>query len=68
MLDGKAWLSVSALIHLKGVLSGWGQDSVQASQVMNLALWTGVMLEKEEAIPKLFPQSWEHGIVQNLLV
>ena len=33
MLVGKAWLSVSALIHPKGVLSGWGQDSVQASQV-----------------------------------
>jgi len=29
----KAWLAVSALIHLKGVLSGWGQDSKQASQV-----------------------------------
>ena len=29
---GKAWLSVSVLIHPKGVLSGWDQDSVQASQ------------------------------------
>ena len=27
-----------------------------------------VMLEQEGAIPKLFPQSWEHGIVQHLLV
>ena len=26
------------------------------------------MLEQEGAIPKLFPQSWEHGIVQHLLV
>ena len=33
MWDRKAWLSVCALIHPKGVLSGWGQDSVQASQV-----------------------------------
>ena len=33
-LDEKAWLTVSALIHLKGVLLGWGQDSVQASQVL----------------------------------
>ena len=46
MLDGKAWLSVSALIHPKGVLSGWGQDSVQASQVhphqtlSSMSLWT----------------------------
>ena len=46
MLDGKTWLSVSALIHLKGVLSGWGQDSVQSSQVhphqalSSMSLWT----------------------------
>ena len=46
MLDGKAWLSVSALIHPKGVLLGWGQDSVQASQVhphqtlSSTSLWT----------------------------
>ncbi|KAI4874161.1 hypothetical protein NFI96_015526 [Prochilodus magdalenae] len=33
MLDEKAWLSVSALIHPKDVLSGRGQDSVQASPV-----------------------------------
>ena len=33
MVDRKAWLSVSTLIHPKDVLSGWGQDSVQASQV-----------------------------------
>ena len=37
--------SVSALIHPKGVLSGWGQDSVQASQVpphqirSSMSLW-----------------------------
>ena len=42
----KAWLSVSAQIHPKGVLSGWGQDSVQASQVLphqtgsSMSLWT----------------------------
>jgi len=41
-----AWLSVSALIHPKGVLSGLGQDSVQASQVLphqtgsSMSLWT----------------------------
>ncbi|KAL6463079.1 hypothetical protein MHYP_G00274700 [Metynnis hypsauchen] len=27
-----------------------------------------VILEQEGAVPKLFPQSWEHEIVQNLLV
>ncbi|KAK3524913.1 hypothetical protein QTP86_011514 [Hemibagrus guttatus] len=27
----------------------------------------GVMLEQEGVIPKLFPQSWEHEIVQNVL-
>ena len=32
-VDEKAWLAVSAVIHPKGVLSGSGQDSVQASQV-----------------------------------
>ena len=46
MLDGKAWLSVAALIHLKGVLSGWGRDSAQASEVhphqtlSSMSLWT----------------------------
>ena len=36
---------------------------------MDLALCSGaVMLEQEGAIPKLFPQSWEHEMVQNLLV
>ena len=34
MLDEKTWLAVSALIHLDGVLSGRGQDFVQASQVL----------------------------------
>ena len=33
MFGGKAWLTVSALLQPKVVLSGWGQDSVQASQV-----------------------------------
>ena len=42
----KAWLTVSALIHPKGVLLGRGQDSVQASQVLSqqtrssMSLWT----------------------------
>ena len=46
MLDGKAWLLVSTLIHPKGVLLGWGLDSVQASQVRphqtlsSMSLWT----------------------------
>ena len=35
---------------------------------MDLALCTCVILEQEGVIPKLFPQSWEHEIVQNLLV
>ncbi|KAK3531195.1 hypothetical protein QTP70_015138 [Hemibagrus guttatus] len=29
--------------------------------------YTGIMLEQEGVIPKLFPQSWEHEIVQNVL-
>ena len=42
----KAWLAVPALIHPKGVLPGWGQDSLQASQVLppqthsSMSLWT----------------------------
>ena len=36
----------------------------------SMSLWTLlyalVMLEQEGAIPKLFPHSWEHGIVQHL--
>ena len=28
--------------------------------------WCKVMLEQEEAISKLFPQSWEHEIVQEI--
>jgi len=53
----KAWLAVSALINPKGVLSGWGQDSVQASQApphqtcSSMSLWT--LLEQEGVIPKL---------------
>ncbi|KAI4895436.1 hypothetical protein NFI96_007284, partial [Prochilodus magdalenae] len=45
-LDEKAWLSVSTLIHPKGVLSGGGQDSVQASPVpphqtrSSMSLWS----------------------------
>ena len=46
MLDGEAWLSVSALNHPKGVLTGWGRNYVQASQVhphqtlSSMSLWT----------------------------
>jgi len=46
MLDEKAWLAVSAQIHPKGVLSGGGQDSAQASQVLphqtcsSMSVWT----------------------------
>ena len=46
MLDEKSWLTVSALIHPKGVLLGSGEDSVQASQVSPpqthslMSLWT----------------------------
>lgn len=34
-LDEKAWLAVSILIHPKGLLSVWGHDTVQASQVLS---------------------------------
>lgn len=71
MLDEKAWLTVSAAIHSKGLPLGRDQDSMQASWVLfhhphpGLALCTGaVILELERAIPKVFPQSWEHETVQ----
>ena len=63
--DEKAWLAVSALIHPKGILLGWHQDSVQASQVpphqirssiMDLALCTSAQSfwdRKETASTKL---------------
>ena len=52
MVDRKAWLSVSALIPLKGVLSGWGQVSVAGSQVhphqtlSSMSLWNCSRKEK----------------------
>ena len=30
--------------------------------------WWAVMLEQGGAVPKLLPQSWEHEIVQNVLL
>lgn len=61
------------------VLSGWSQDSAQASQVLphrtcsSTSLWAFVcelvMLERwESAIPKVFPPSVEYEIVQNVLL
>lgn len=50
MLDRKAWLTFSSLIHPKGVLS-IGQDSVQATQVvpdqshLSMSLWTLLCVE-----------------------
>ena len=44
MLDEKAWLAVSALSHPKGVLSGRGQDSVQASQVLRSSMFIWPLL------------------------
>lgn len=70
----ETWLSVSALIHPNGGLSGRGQDSVQASQVHPglqgpcFVHGCTAMLEEEGTSSKLFPQSREHGIVQNALV
>lgn len=67
--------SVSTLIHSEGVLSGEYQESVQTSQTSSstpnylthvftgLPFCTGV-LEQVVAIINLFPQSWEHEIVQ----
>ena len=49
-----------------------GQSSSSTSNSMSLwtcfVHWCTVILEQEGAIPKLFPQSWEHEIVQHLLV
>ena len=77
MLVEKVWFSVSALIHLKGVLSGSGQDSAVQSSLstpnyvihvfMDLAL-SLVTVMLEGARSKLFPQSWKHGSVKNILV
>ena len=58
MLDEKAWLSVSALIHPKGVLSGGGQflHTKLAHPCLYGACfvhWCAVMLEQEGAVPKL---------------
>ena len=77
MLDGKAWLSVSALIHPKGVLSGWGQDSVQASQVhphqtlSSMSLWTLLCALVHSHVgtgrghPKTVPSSWKTALCHN---
>lgn len=65
------------LIHSKGP-SGWDQDSAQASQILQHQTLTAKPLRtllcalghSHVAIgtPKLFPQSWEHEIVQNALL
>lgn len=34
MLNETAWLAISILVHPKGVRWGWGQGTVQASQVL----------------------------------
>ena len=69
-----AWLSVSALIYPKSVLSGSGQDSVQATPdsvihvFMDLALSLLTVMLKRKGPLQTVPQGWEHGIVQNVLV
>ena len=84
MLDRKAWLSASTLIHLKGVLLGWGQDSVQASQVHPhqtlswMSLWMTLLcalvhshVGTERGYPQTVPTdlgAWNHVTVQHLLV
>jgi len=75
MLDEKAWLAVSALIHPKSVLLGCRPVKFFHTKLTHSCLygpcfvhWCSVKWEQEGAIPKLFPQSWEHEIVQNLLV
>lgn len=78
----ETWLSVSALIHPQGGLSGGGQDCVRASQLHPdshpvshpglQGLWFAhgctAMLEEEGTSSKQFLQSREHGIVQNVSV
>lgn len=63
-------LTILPDVHLR---SDNDQDSVQASHdlldihvFMDLAM-CAAMLEEEGAIRKLFPQSWEHEIVQKCL-
>lgn len=52
MLSQKACLLLSALIHPKGVLSGWGQDCRPVKFINSHAGRRG---------------QWEHGIVPNVL-
>lgn len=33
-----------------------------------MSLYCTVILEQEDAMSTLFPQSWEHQVVQNVLV
>lgn len=71
MLVEKDWLAVSFTIYPNGTRSGLGQDSVQDIRdllyqtLLSMFLRT---LEKEEGIPRLFPQSLVSKIVQNVLV
>ena len=77
MLKGKAWLSVSALIHPKGLLSDWSQDSVQASQVhphqtlSSMSLWTLLCALVHSHVgtgrghPKTVPSSWKTALCHN---
>ena len=58
MLEGKAWLSVSTLIHPKSVLSGWGQSSSSTLKLSHPCLygpcfvhWFTVMLKQERTSP-----------------
>ena len=67
MLAEKAWLSLFALIHPKGVL----KVEVRTHPCLHgpcFVHWWTVMLEEEGASSKLFPKSWGHGFVQNVLV
>ena len=83
MLDEKAWLAVSTLIHSiipKVIYRVEVRTLCRPVKFLHPKIthsclygpcfvhWCAVMLEQERAIPKLFPQSWEHEIVQNVLV
>ena len=80
MLDEKARLTVSTLIHPKVFCRVEVRTLCRPVKFLQTKLarpylygpcfvhWCAVMLEQEGAIPKLFPQSWEYEIVQNVLV
>lgn len=46
MLADKVWLTVRAPVHLKGIRWGWGQDSLQASEVLLYQTWKTMSLKR----------------------